>query len=79
MLTPASVHTDVAEVLHLDEVPADRNLFEIGLDSIRLITLLERWRAVGAEVTFLELAERPTLDDWLPLLTTRTGTVSDAA
>ncbi|HEV2780404.1 MAG TPA: phosphopantetheine-binding protein [Actinophytocola sp.] len=73
------MRADVAEVLHLDEVPADQNLFEIGLDSIRLMTLLERWRAVGAEVTFLELAERPTLDGWLPLLTTRTGTVPDAA
>lgn len=69
-LTEKAVRADIAELLHLltDEVADDDNLFEYGLDSIRLLTLLERWRAHGVEVSFVELAEQPTLAHWLPLL-----------
>jgi len=64
------VRADVAELLHLlpDEVSDADNLFEFGLDSIRLLSLLERWRDRGAEVSFVELAEDPTLARWLVLL-----------
>lgn len=41
-----------------------------GLDSIRIMNLVERWRFSGAQVTFVELAERPTLADWWRLLST---------
>jgi aryl carrier-like protein len=70
-LTEDVVRADVAELLHLlpDEVEDSENLFEFGLDSIRLLTLLERWREAGAEVSFVELAEQPTLSHWLPLVT----------
>ncbi|AUX43228.1 isochorismatase [Sorangium cellulosum] len=64
---------DVAELL---EQPAaaisDReNVLDLGLDSIRLMTLVERWRGAGIEVTFVELAELPTLAQWWELLSTR--------
>lgn len=64
------MRADVAELLHLlpDEVVDSDNLFEFGLDSIRLLSLLERWRDLGAEVSFVELAEEPTLERWLTLL-----------
>lgn len=66
-LTEKAVRADVAELLHLspEEIAADENLFEYGIDSIRLQTLVERWRALGAEVSFVELAEQPTLSHWL--------------
>lgn len=65
------MRADVVELLHLlpDEVKDTDNLFEYGLDSIRLLSLLERWRDLGAEVSFVELAEEPTLERWLALLT----------
>lgn len=39
-----------------------------GMDSIRLMSLAERFRAEGAEVTFVDLAEQPTLAAWAELL-----------
>jgi bifunctional isochorismate lyase/aryl carrier protein len=70
VLTADVVRADVAELLHLppEEVLDSDNLFEFGLDSIRLATLLERWRDAGAEISFVDLAEQPTLAHWLPLL-----------
>lgn len=69
-LSRQQLRADVAEVL-LESPSAigdDDNLLERGLDSIRLMSLVERWRSAGAELTFVELAERPTLTDWYALL-----------
>jgi bifunctional isochorismate lyase/aryl carrier protein len=79
-LTPAVIRADVAEMLHRnpDEGFDLENLFECGLDSIRLLTLLERWRAAGVQVSFVELAERPTLAEWLALLASRLPVAVDA-
>ncbi|MFF0273318.1 phosphopantetheine-binding protein [Streptomyces sp. NPDC004330] len=66
---------DVADVLYVDpaEIEPDESLVEQGLDSIRLMTLVEGWRADGAGIGFVELAERPTLNAWVELLSTPTG------
>ena len=74
-LTADAVRADVAELLHLapDEIRDSENLFEFGLDSIRLAMLLERWRAAGAEVGFAELAEEPTLGSFIALVAVRTS------
>ncbi|TMV45532.1 isochorismatase [Paenibacillus mesophilus] len=53
-------------------IGAEDNLIDHGLDSIRMMSLVERWRRVGADVSFVELAERPTLDAWWSLLSSRT-------
>lgn len=60
----------------LQEAPSsiaehDNLITQWGLDSIRIMSLAERWRRSGAEVTFVELAERPTLADWRALLSAR--------
>lgn len=70
---PASLgalQAEVAALLQMPaaDLPADENLIYAGLDSIRLMSLLERWRRAGATTSFVELAERPTLDDWWKLL-----------
>lgn len=72
-LTPAAIRADVAEMLHRhpEESFDAENLFESGLDSLRLLTLVERWRDAGLEISFVELAERPTLAGWLTLLASR--------
>ena len=79
-LTPEAIRADVAALLHRnpDEAYEKENLFECGLDSIRLLTLLERWREAGVVVSFVELAEKPTLEYWLELLATRQPAVLDA-
>lgn len=61
------MRADVAEVLYLDpsEVGDDDNLLDLGIDSIRLMTLAQRWtEAAGARVAFADLALRPELRHW---------------
>lgn len=74
-LTAATIRADVAELLHRrpDENFDAEDLFDCGLDSVRLMTLMERWRDAGAEVSFVELAERPTVEHWVKLLVGRDG------
>ncbi|GIX22570.1 MAG: vibriobactin-specific isochorismatase [Gammaproteobacteria bacterium] len=45
------------------------DLLALGLDSIRLMMLAERWQAPGREVSVTAMLERPTLADWRALLT----------
>ncbi|MEU3603542.1 phosphopantetheine-binding protein [Streptomyces sp. NPDC006798] len=61
---------DVTDVLCAEpgEIDPDENLLDQGLDSIRLMSLVSRWRAEGAEIAFVDLAERPTLREWSVLL-----------
>ena len=68
-LTLDRIRGDVAELL-ADDLPLgdDENLLDRGLDSIRMMTLIERWSAAGAAVTFPDLAERPTIGAWWELL-----------
>jgi len=78
-LTPAAIRADVARMLHrAPDDDLDEDLFECGLDSVRLLTLLERWREAGADVGFVELAQRPTLENWLLLLTSRVSATPHA-
>ncbi|AZK47900.1 isochorismatase family protein [Paenibacillus lentus] len=42
-----------------------------GLDSIRIMSLAERFSREGLEISFAELAERPTLEGWWALLSAR--------
>jgi bifunctional isochorismate lyase / aryl carrier protein len=69
-LNPQKVREDVAELLlqPASTLGDDENLLDRGLDSLRLMSLVERWRRTGAEVTFVQLAERPVLTEWYALL-----------
>ncbi|WP_240519671.1 phosphopantetheine-binding protein [Amycolatopsis antarctica] len=69
-LTRDRVLDDIAELLEIDraELEPEDNLVDEGLDSIRIMSLVERWNAAGANVGFVDLAERPTLADWLRVL-----------
>ncbi|MFI6152803.1 phosphopantetheine-binding protein [Kitasatospora sp. NPDC051170] len=68
--TVERIRAEVADLLGEDpaDIPLDENLVDWGLDSIRLMTLAERWRAEGAEVAFVQLAERPAVEAWAELL-----------
>ncbi|EWY39632.1 Isochorismatase [Skermanella stibiiresistens SB22] len=77
---PADVLADVAQALGVPvaDIGLDDNLLDHGIDSIRIMSLVERWRRVGAEVTFVELADSPTVGAWWALLATRIGHTRDA-
>lgn len=56
-----------------DEIGLDDDLvLDWGLDSIRVMELVERLRGAGLDVAILELAERPTIRAWDALLSART-------
>ncbi|AWN25802.1 phosphopantetheine-binding protein [Streptomyces libani] len=70
-LTLEQIRRDVADSLGEDptDIPLDENLVDYGLDSVRIMALVERWRREhGVEVGFVDLAERPAIDAWAPLL-----------
>ena len=69
-LSRAFVHETIAALLDSDvaSVGVEENLFDLGLDSIRLMTLVERLRERGAEVSFADLAERPTIAELWTLI-----------
>jgi len=71
LLTPERLREHLAEVLDtpLSDVAADENLLDLGMDSIRLMNLVERFNRDGVQTTFVELAENPTLEHWYALLT----------
>ena len=70
VLTLEDVRAQVAELLYEDpaELADDEDLLDWGLDSVRIMSLVERWRKLGVQVTFADLAERPTLADWWAVL-----------
>lgn len=73
-LSPERVRADVAELLDCDPaaIAPEENLVDLGLDSMRIMALVERWRAAGApELEFPDLAEQPELAHWTALLTGR--------
>ena len=72
-LTLEGFRADLAEYLYQrpDEVDLDDNPLHAGLDSLRITTLMEQWRATGVEVTFVELAECTSFAQWWQLLSAR--------
>ncbi|MER6992605.1 phosphopantetheine-binding protein [Saccharopolyspora hirsuta] len=69
-LTLEDVREQVAELLYEDpaELTDEENLMDWGLDSVRIMTLVEKWRRLGVQITFADLAERPTLAEWWTVL-----------
>ncbi|MBZ5793714.1 isochorismatase family protein [Burkholderia contaminans] len=68
--TLATIAAQVARSLRMPaaDLREHDNLIDCGLDSIRMMTLVEAWRAQGCDVTFVQLAEQPTLDAWTRVL-----------
>lgn len=66
-LTLDTLRRDVADCLGEDpaDIPVDENLVDHGLDSVRIMTLLERWRREhGVDASFVDLAEQPAVEAW---------------
>lgn len=80
MLAPNEVSAPKLELLRAalddllessDSLGLDDSLLDFGLDSVRLMILVDRLQQAGADVGFADLAERPTLRAWVELLETR--------
>lgn len=69
-LTRERIRNDIAEVLEIPVADVDdtANLLDEGLDSVRVMTLLERWRESGAQVDLVDLVSDPTVDAWAEIL-----------
>ncbi|MFB7852088.1 phosphopantetheine-binding protein [Streptomyces sp. NPDC056053] len=70
-LTLQQMREDIADILgeSVDDIPDDENLVDYGLDSIRLMALVGRWReAHGIDIAVADLAERPAVETWAELL-----------
>ena len=64
-----SLRVDLADVLgeRPEDIGDDDDLRDLGLDSIRLMSLVETWRGRGAKADFADLAEAaptPTVRAW---------------
>jgi aryl carrier-like protein len=70
-LSAKQIEADVADVLYVQVSDLDReqDLRDQGLDSVRIMDLLERWRRAGAkDIDFITLAEDPRLSRWTRIL-----------
>ncbi|AZA10020.1 phosphopantetheine-binding protein [Corynebacterium pseudopelargi] len=58
---------DIATMLQIEaaELDLDALLSEQGLDSLRMITLIESWRAAGADIDFHRMMALPTAREWI--------------
>jgi aryl carrier-like protein len=70
VLTLERMRADLAALLYEDPsaIADDDNLIDLGLDSMRAMSLITRWRTAGADITFAECAERPELGHWWALV-----------
>ncbi|GEE03141.1 hypothetical protein nbrc107696_35870 [Gordonia spumicola] len=74
VLTRDQIVDDLADMLGVPsgELDDSTNILDMGLDSVRLMTLVERWRAAGsADVDLVTLAEVPEVGAWVRELTGR--------
>lgn len=50
------------------EIQDQDNLIELGINSLKIMRLVNEWRKKGAKVTFAELISHPTMAEWWQLL-----------
>ncbi|WP_159499337.1 phosphopantetheine-binding protein [Microbacterium sp. 18062] len=62
---------DVADVLYIEatELDHESDLRDQGMDSVRIMELVEKWRRAGvARIDYIVLAEDQRLSRWLDVL-----------
>lgn len=66
MITKDRMLADIARAMEMpsDEIGDDDNLFDLGLDSMRLMDLLQQWESAGLKVDFSRFYEIATLREW---------------
>lgn len=68
-----SLRQDIATITEqdIDDIEIDEPLMFLGLDSIRAMNLIDRWKNQGIDISFAELAEQPTLENWWSIIETK--------
>lgn len=66
MITYEQMRADVAAALDMapEELKAEDNLYDLGLDSMRLMGLVMEWQEQGANLDFGLLMESQTIGAW---------------
>lgn len=62
---------DVADALFMEpsQLDTSTDLLDQGMDSVRIMGLVERWRSAGvSHIDFIALAEDQRLEQWLEKL-----------
>lgn len=69
-ITLEAMKKDIANILNMptSEIESHDNLIFHGLDSLRLMKLVEGWRAQGVDVLFEDLAEVTTVAEWFEII-----------
>lgn len=68
IITVETMQADIASMMEASTpIRADDNLVELGLDSMQVMRLVNRWRRAGLHVNFADLMENPTLAAWQKL------------
>lgn len=69
------IRADVAAALYTtpDQIGLEDNLTDLGLDSMRIMTLVTEWQEQGMELDFLSFAEETTLAAWKAAFEARQG------
>lgn len=72
-LTIDSMRADIAAMLHEppDAIGDDDDLIDLGLDSMRVMSLVLKWSEGGLDLEFSELAERQTLAGWWEIVSAK--------
>ncbi|NKE43163.1 phosphopantetheine-binding protein [Roseomonas frigidaquae] len=67
--THARMRADLARAVRIppDELEDGDNLIDLGLDSMRAMTLLTRWAEDGLQLELAAVAEKTTLGAWWSL------------
>lgn len=70
ILTLETVRADIARIIGEapEEIGDDDSLIDLGLDSIRAMTLVQKWQEQGVALDFAQLAEKPVLSHWWALI-----------
>ncbi|MEU8324546.1 phosphopantetheine-binding protein [Nonomuraea sp. NPDC048881] len=65
------LRAQIAVLLYVEpaELGPHDDLLDAGLDSIRVMTLIEAWKREGRDIGFPDLVDRPTIAAWAELLT----------
>lgn len=72
-ITTEQAIADVADVLYVEvaDLDHDSDLRDQGMDSVRIMELVEKWRRAGVgRLDYIMLAEDPRLPRWLDVLRT---------
>lgn len=62
---------DVADTLYIEpsQLDVSADLLDQGMDSVRIMGLVERWRSAGVtDIDFIALAQDQRLEQWLEKL-----------